>query len=231
MRPSALLLFSAAALIAGCGSDPTPFTTEDVPRTDAGLPSLDALADRAMADRSTPEVLDLTDATVTPDATADAPCVATIPGEVRFGLDGGLVAFTDTFTLRAPAVFAASRSSGGAVSAMCETTLPGCNTAEQVDVGEVTAALAARDVTAAFGFARGMPSREVLYGGDPRPMDGQVFSIEIDGARVLVGTTCRDGGGTGCMAIPTGVQRLVDVLTALRDQELFRTACMAFRPR
>jgi hypothetical protein len=35
----------------------------------------------------------------------------------------------------------------------------------------------------------------------------------------------------GCLATPVGVQRLVDVLTALRDQELLRAACMTFRTR
>ena len=70
---------------------------------------------------------------------------------------------------------------------------------------------------------------EVLYGYDPRPADGTVFEINADGARLLVGAPCRAGMTTGCLNAPVGVQRLVDVLTALRDQELLRPACMAVR--
>jgi len=33
----------------------------------------------------------------------------------------------------------------------------------------------------------------------------------------------------GCLEIPVGLERLVDVLTGLRDQELQRAACMGLR--
>lgn len=234
MRMTALL--GALALCAGCGSDPSPFVPEDVTRTDAGLPPYDgALADRPTPDRPPVDVLDLTDVAPLEDAPAsDVVCSPTLGGTVTFGLDGGLVAFVERFVLSAPATFRAERRSGGAmgtVAAMCETTLPGCNTTDMVDVGELNAALGARDVQIAFGAARGMPGMQMLYGTDPRPMDGTVFAIEADGVRLFVGSPCRAGMMAGCLATPVGVQRLVDVLTALRDQELLRAACMTFRTR
>jgi len=222
-RAPSLLL--AAALLAACGDDkPMAFTELDAGGPDSGLPTSDAAAD-ARPDRSTPDVVDLTD--VTPKdvpAPTDVACTATLAGTVRFGMVGGLVAETDTFTLTPPLVFRAERR--GVTTASCQTMVPGCNTADMVDVGEVNAALVARDVQAAFGTARG--GTMLVYGNDPRPVDGQVFSVSLDGAEVIVGAPCRTGG-MGCLEIPVGLQRLVDVLTGLRDQELQRAACMGLR--
>lgn len=223
-RAPSLLL--AAALLAACSDDaPTPFTEVDAGGPDSGLPPLDAGVD-ARPDRSTPDVVDLTDVAPkdAPPPPTDVACTAALAGTVRFGMVGGLVAETDTFTLTPPLVFRAERR--GATTTSCQTMVPGCNTADMVDVGEVNAALAARDVQAAFGTARG--GTMLVYGNDPRPIDGQVFSVSLDGAEVIVGAPCRTGG-MGCLEIPIGIQRLVDVLTGLRDQELLRAACMALR--
>ncbi len=220
-------------LVAGCGGEPSPFVPEDVTRTDAGLPPYDgSIADRPSPDRPEVDVLDLTDAQPVED-TPDVPCAPMLSGAVRFGNEGGKVAFTEAFTLTPPLGFRAERRGAGSmtVTAMCETTVPGCNTADMVDVGEVNAALAQRDVQATFGTARGMPGMELLLGYDARPVDGSVFAIDLGGARLLVGEPCRVGMMSGCLAIPVGVQHLVDVLRALRDQELQRPACTAFRMR
>jgi hypothetical protein len=233
MRTPSLLFALTASIALGCGGDPSPFVPDDVTRTDAGLPQYDGSTDRPVVDRPAPDVLDLTDVAPPKDVPAsDVMCAPTLSTTVRFGRDGGLVPFVDRNVIAPPASFRIERRSGGSmgtVSAMCETTLPGCNTADMVDVGELNAALAARDVQSALGFARGMPMMEALYGTDPRPMDGTVFVIEVDGARLLVGAPCRVGMMAGCLATPVGVQRLVDVLTALRDQEVLRPACMALR--
>ncbi len=234
MRSHIILLTLALSLTIGCGdSASTPFVPEDVTRTDAGLPQYDGSTDRVVVDRPAPDVLDLTDVPLVDDvAPSDVPCTPMLSTTVTFGLNGGKVAFTDRFTLTPPLSFRAERHGGGpsgTVTAMCSTTLPGCNTADMVDVGELNAALGARDVQTALGFARGMPMMEVLYGYDPRPVDGTVFEINADGARLFVGAPCRAGMMTNCLAVPVGVQRLVDVLTALRDQEVQRSACMALR--
>lgn len=222
-RVSSLLL---AGLLCACGdSDPSPFTALDAGGPDSGLPPLDAATDRAGPDRVTPDVVDLTDVAPKDAAGSDAPCAAALVGAVRFGRTGGRTAVTTRYVLTPPLAFRAERTGAGA-AAMCETALPGCNTADMVDVGEVNAALGARDVGVAFGMATG--GMERVYGVDTRPMDGQVFTVSLDGATVIVGEPCRVGG-TGCLEIPTGLQRLVDVLSALRDQEMLRPACAALR--
>lgn len=225
-----LLPACALAFAAACSDGTSRFTPADVPNSpDSGLPPLDATMD-ARPDRPAPDVLDLTDVPPKDAPAADVACVPALSGTLRFGLDGGKVAYVDAFTLAAPLAFRAERRNvaggDGGVSMTCETTVPGCNTADMVDVGELNAALASRDVEAAFGMAQAMP---ILYGYDPRPADGSVFAIERGGARVLVGDPCRVGMMEGCLNIPVGLQRLVDVLRALRDQELLRPACSAFR--
>lgn len=222
-RAPSLLL--AATLLAACGdSTPSPFTEADAGGPDSGLPTTDAAPD-ARPDRATPDVVDLTDVPAKDAPAADVACAPTLAGTVHFGMVGGLVAVTDRYELTPPLGFRAVRVSSG-VTTMCDTSVPGCNAADMVDVGEVNAALAARDVQAAFGTARG--GTMLVYGVDSRPVDGQVFSVSLDGAEVIVGNPCRTGG-MGCLEIPVGLQRLVDVLTALRDQELLRPACAGLR--
>lgn len=222
-RAPSLLL--AAALLAACGDEkPSPFNELDAGGPDSGLPTSDAQAD-ARPDRTQPDVVDLTDVAPKDAPASDVPCAPMLPGTVRFGQTGGLVAVSTSYVLTPPLAFRAERMAMG-MTTTCQTTLPGCNTAEMVDVGEVNAALAARDVQTAFGMATG--GMERVYGVDSRPVDGQVFSVSLNGATVIVGNPCRTGG-SGCLEVPAGLQRLVDVLTALRDQEMLRPACAALR--
>jgi hypothetical protein len=173
-----------------------------------------------------PDVLDLTDVTLVTDvAASDVLCEPMLPATLRFGFEGGLTPTTESFSLEPALTFRAEQRTGDMVTARCMTTIPTCGVSGMVGVSEVREALANRQVQIAFGMARGMP---ILVGRDTRPVDGQVFFIERDGAQILVGETCRVGSGA-CTDIPTGIQRLMDVLRALRDQELLRTQCAAFR--
>jgi hypothetical protein len=211
--------------LVACNDDrPSVFDTPDGGTPDSGLPSRDVSLD-LRPDRPTPDVVDLTDVTLEDMPTSDVPCMPTLTATLRFERQGGLAPFRTTYTLTPPLTFRAEHMAMGA-STRCETTIPACNTVDMVDVGEVNAALAARDVQAAFAMAAGGMKR--VYGVDPRPRDGQVFAISLDGATVAVGEPCRSGGAA-CLEIPVGLQRLVDVLTALRDQELLRPACMSLR--
>jgi hypothetical protein len=56
----------------------------------------------------------------------------------------------------------------------------------------------------------------VLYGTDPRPVDGAVLQVEIDGRRIEIGGPC--AGTAGCLPIPSGVAALGLELTAITDQ-------------
>lgn len=226
---SRVLLPIAFAALTACGNTttPSPFNMSvDSGGPDSGLPTLDAAADDR-PDRPRPDAIDFTDSPAPDVPSDDVTCTSVLASGLRFGRDGGKVAYADTFTLTPPLAFRAERRMSGSttVSAMCETTIPLCNTADMVDVGEVNAALANMSVVTAFGMARAMP---IVYGYDPRPADGTVYLIEKDGARVYVGDPCRVGMMTGCLEIPTGLQHLVDVLRALADQERLRSACMSF---
>jgi hypothetical protein len=218
------LFFSVIAMCA-CSENVMRFDVVDA-ATDTALPSRDVVGvDRP--DRVVPDVLDLTDVTLVSDvATSDVLCEPMVPATLRFGFEGGRTPTTTSFSLEPALTFRAEQRTGDMVTARCMTTIPTCGISGMVGVSDVREALANRQVQIAFGMARGMP---ILVGRDTRPVDGQVFVIERDGAQILVGDTCRVGGPGVCTDIPTGIQGLMDVLRALRDQELLRTQCAAFR--
>lgn len=212
----------AFVTLCACGSStpPDPFAPG---RTDAGFtdaPRFDVnRPETFVADRGpTPEVVDLTDVSVARDVPSDAACAASVEGMVVFTTDGGLVASRDTVTVGAPRRFLFERSVAGGMALRCETTIPACG-AGGVDVGVIAAALADPEVQAAFAMG------EVFYGVDSRPVDGQALVLRRGAAQVFVGEPCRVGGGPECVGAPVGVQRLVDALNALKEQETLREPC------
>ncbi len=226
LRPT---LFALLALCAACSDPSPPFAMDS--GVDAGPPTFDAPStDRPLLDRGPPpETLDLTDVRVSDDqATQDVPCPGALPEEVRYGSLGGNAPARDELSLRPPSTLVILRTFVDASPVRCETSLPPCATPNEIDLGEVAAALGDPDVSAAFEAARTMGG-SVLYGYDSRPVDGTVFSVVRGGATVLVGDTCRVGMGAACVPVPLGVQRLVDVLNGLREQEALRPACAALR--
>lgn len=185
----------------------------DVPRFDVHR------AEVFVTDRGpTPELVDLTDVSLFRDVSSDATCDATLDGTLVFTSLGGRAASRDTVTLGAPRRFLFERTFTDASPLRCETTLVGC-ASMGVDARTVSAALSDPEVQAAFTRA------PVLYGVDSRPSDGTVLSLRRGSAEVLVGDPCRTGGGADCVSAPPGVQRLVDVLNALKDQETLREPC------
>ena len=84
-------------------------------------------------------------------------------------------------------------------------------------VSDVLQALAHPDVEQAR--AMGM----VLFGVDTRPVDGQVFRIEIGSDSVIdVGSPCQSAG---CDPIPAGVSALADLLRAIDSEQLGLDPC------
>jgi len=102
---------------------------------------------------------------------------------------------------------------------VCETSIPACGAVDAVDVDELSAALTAPEV------AMSLRATETLYGCDARLTGGTVLVIERLGNRAIVGEPCRVCMREGCVPAPLGLQRLSDVLVALRDQELLRPVC------
>jgi hypothetical protein len=155
------------------------------------------------------------------DAGADggAPSGDCVAAELGFGPDGGFVAYLDSFELSPCDDFAAERSSFAIPGndASCQSQVAGD---ASVTIADVNAALADADVQAALAAA------PVLYGRDTRPADGQTYRIEVDGARIDVGSPCT--AGTGCSTIPTGVDALRQLLQTLTTQQLAAPGCESF---
>jgi hypothetical protein len=112
------------------------------------------------------------------------------------------------------------RERGDTMSTRCPSMLADCGTAGVVDLAEVTAALVHPDVEAALS------RRYMLYGVDTRPADGLVFVLLRGLYRLEVGSACR-GVTPGCVPVPAGIQRAVDILQALLEQERTAPACRA----
>jgi hypothetical protein len=89
-----------------------------------------------------------------------------------------------------------------------------------------------RDIADAHVQAALRAATPPLYGNDPRPYDGTVFSfIRADGRGFFAGDACNGGGGTGtsCVPIPAGITRLVADLRALDQQQLADPSCAGLR--
>jgi hypothetical protein len=145
-----------------------------------------------------------------------------------YGAEGGDWASQILGTLSPPASYesvvytpAASPASVG-----CGPALPLCQDPTKLDVSDIMRDLLQGDVQAAFSQAT-----PPIYGWDQRPVDGSIFGIHrIDGRGILVGSPCTNGPSvTGtCLDIPAGVQKLVDDLHALDQQQHADQACTAF---
>ncbi len=221
------LLPLLVAVVSACEDAPTSFTDNrsdvppgfDVPNRD--IPQVD----RGMA----PEVVDLTDVAPLLDAGfRDGPCAEAVPGgDLRFGREGGLRADVTTYSVSSPRRFLLEQMRAGGATARCETTIPACGATDDVTVDTLATALNNADVTAAFQAATASDAGAVFYGVDSRPIDGEVFFVTRNGRFVYVGNPCRTGPAEGCVNAPVGVQRLVDVLNALQEQESQRPVCRA----
>jgi len=226
VRRAAGLALLALSLV-GCGDGSTPRPFPDAGPMDGAL-RFDVIGfDVIRSDRSTtrPEVLDFTDVDPLPgqlDADRmDRPCVSELPGDYRFFAEGP-GAGDDRVTLSLPRRFRFERRlSGMTTPAVCETSIPACGAVDAVDVDEVASALTDREVTAALAAG------ESLFGCDARTAGGAVLVVERGNGRIILGDPCRVCAPAACTPPPVGVQRLTDVLVALRDQELLRPGCVA----
>ena len=161
--------------------------------------------DAAVEDAATEDASAGGDASVDA-ASVDAASDDCIEPSLRWGAIGGLVAFRNAYFVDACRTFRIEREEG------VEGPVEICSTEVAVDaeisVADINALVSDADVQAA------LEGPSVVYGGDPRPVDGFVLSIEIDGASILVGMPCE-----GCTEIPAGVAALKAALEALVEQQ------------
>ena len=162
-----------------------------------------------------------TDADTREDGGGD-PCTACIGETLRWERDGGFVAYRSSSEVEACRDYAHTRtpSTGGAATS-CSNSVP-CE-GDAITIGDLDAALAHADVVAAFAAA------PILYGFDPRPVDGQLFQITLGDRTVGVGSACTGGGGP-CEEIPAGVEALRALLTTLEAERLAEEDCATTFP-
>jgi hypothetical protein len=131
--------------------------------------------------------------------------------------DGGFRAFSEDSTLTPPRTHTMERLSFGADAKIsCSRTVPCTSTNNAVTVPAIEAAIANADVQAALAKPAGM-----LYGTDPRPVDGTVWFFERgDGKSFYV------GGGN---AVPAGLRALETLLRTLAGETRAAPECAALR--
>jgi hypothetical protein len=145
-----------------------------------------------------------------PDGAAGAGACC-VDETISWGRAGGFVIYHDTSTLEPCAQYTRTRTEtgGGTPSSCAQTLQQACGAGLGAD--DVVEALADPDVQAALATA------PVLYGLDTRPLDGQVFQIQVEAALIEVGNACQSAQ---CTPIPDGVGALRDLLVAIDEQEL-----------
>lgn len=203
-----------ALLLVACGGSTTTDTT------DSGADG----TSEAAAETSTDSANDT--ATDSPGDSGDGGCVC-LAASLSWGSDGGEVAFVDRSTLSSCHDYARTRTNSGSTtpSLTCAQALRDCpGDAVDADMASTTSdvngALADADVQAALAKA------PVLYGSDPRPVDGAVFQVMVGGKKIEVGGAC--GGASGCTEVPAGVAHLRDVLQEI-DKEKELSVCSGFK--
>ncbi len=142
---------------------------------------------------------------------------------LSWGEIGGMVAWADRSTI-APCFKYTHQLINYTITppstSTCEIDEPLCEYEEAVGGEQVTAAIQNAEVQSA------LQKGSVLYGHDSRPVDGQVFEIEVGEKTIQVGSDC-DTVDASCVPIPQGVQNLVDLLKKIDLQQFTEPGCPA----
>jgi hypothetical protein len=163
--------------------------------------------------------------TLPPDA-ADK-CVLRV--NLTFGYDGGMVAYSDvnrltTSTFTITRTYSTWTGQDRPAPTTCSPSLPACDGApDAVTVATINTDLGDPEVLALWTLPK---SPVPLFGTDPRPVDGTVFSIALDdGRKVLVGGQCASPIMSSCRYIPKGLLRLTQDLQILTKNMVSDPVC------
>jgi hypothetical protein len=158
----------------------------------------------------------------------DGSTTCSLAANLTFGYDGGNAIYWDLNRLTATSFtitrnYSQRAGRDGATTASCSPSLPACGTTGAVTVATINADLANSDVQAVWG----LPQNPVpLFGTDPRPVDGAVYSIALDdGRQVQVGGQCASPTMSSCRYIPTGLLQLTQDLQSLAATMLADPVC------
>lgn len=146
---------------------------------------------------------------------AGTPSCACAVTTVSWGMDGGLAAYVDSSSLVPCNTYVHERTTYQNATTACKLELT-CNPG-QISAQTINQLLAAPDVVAALKKA------PIVYGIDPRPVDGQLFRVTVGSRTLYVGMPCN--GAANCLPIPSGVAALVKGLQTLDQQALSRPEC------
>jgi len=160
----------------------------------------------------------------------DATATCALSANLTFGYDGGNAIYWDanrltatTFTITRNYSMRADRD--GATTATCSPSLPTCGSSAAVTIATINLDLANPDVQAVWGLPQ---NPAPIYGTDPRPVDGAVYSIALDdGRKVLVGGQCASPAMSSCRYIPTGLMQLSQDLQKLASSMAADPVCKA----
>ncbi len=137
--------------------------------------------------------------------------------DLHWGMDGGNAPYVDTSRLAPCHSYTRQRSGSGRVdagAAMCMAQVAGCPAGTITDIDDL---MGDPDVTRSL-------QAHLLYGGDPRPVDGQVFRFGVGNDYVDVGSPC-GVGAAGCVDAPASVAQLVELLREIDRVELAAEPC------
>jgi hypothetical protein len=154
-----------------------------------------------------------------PDASS---CGACVDRMISWSLSGGLAASSTTYSVAPCAAFEVDVVPAGwldpeSLPKTCTGTLPRCH-ADAIRQGVADA-----DVVAALAASHA-GADEYVYGDDPRPADGAIAIVEVDGRRLSVGWgDCSNDSSANC--VPLGLRRFVDLLLAISSESRKTMPC------
>jgi hypothetical protein len=150
-----------------------------------------------------------------------------------YGSDGGNGPVRDVATLAPPSSYLLTRTSNvgpqASADAACRPALPPCGDPARIDPADILSDLNQPDVLDALQM-----TAPPFFGRDERPVDGPAYAVHrADGHGLLVGAPCAVGtviNVATCVPIPAAVQKLVDDLRALDQQQLMDPSCPGALP-
>lgn len=155
--------------------------------------------------------------------TVDVPCEECFGHSLSWGPTGGLTVAYVGSTLSSCRSYTHTRTpfAGGSgepteAEASCSNEIGDCAAAYPA-VHDVELALAQPGVPEAFAGS------VAVYGSDPRPCDGSVLQITLDGKTVFVGGDCASEPACGqdtCVPVPQKLRDLADTLQDLDALQL-----------
>lgn len=151
-----------------------------------------------------------------------------------YGLNGGLVTYTDEVTLTPPASYVLVHTpnpnvAAGAIGGSCGPALPAC-TSGPIDVSTIMRDIADPTVQLLLSLST---TQATFLGIDQRGVDAPAFSFRKSGtAGFLVGAQCNSDGtgvaGQPCTEVPGSVNTLMADLQKLDAQQRQDPSCLAF---